>query len=898
MSSSTTLSAEEWLRYMPTAQQQRQELRLVEGAWDHLALLSSLSLLSSKASSGGDLARARKDFAALSQELMHGLAGEALRNRLDDLTTRAQICIDVLVRNLFERTADIGFFATDGALTRYLAEGLPGAEARPQIEARLRSYADKYTVYGGIFLFDTHGVLRASLQPSGSDGALEDASQPSAPARDLAFLRSVIGSDAAYVEHYGRHGFSAQQAQTLVYARRVTHQGQPVGVLCLEFRLADEMPAIFASLQGAPEGGGHAIDAVLALADAQGRILASSDLLQLPVGWRVPEAANGAPADGQVVRHMGRRYLLVARPTQGFQGYGGPGWRGLALLPLDGAFDDAMELSGERAGVAGQAELLSEGLRGIPVRSAAIQSALERSVWNGLLDLEQIGGTEATSRERGFARALLSEIGATARRTARVFSAALEGLYGVATRSLLSDAQSRGLLAMQILDRNLYERANDCRWWALAPQFADTLAAGTADCAASAAVLREINALYTVYSGLVLFDRGGRVVAVSQPAHAHHVGTVLDEPWVARCLQLPSEQSYTVSDYAASRLHADGPTFVYAAAVRAPRQAGDHGRGGEVLGGVGVVWDAGRQLDSILADCAVGLGGRDALAFVDAAGAVVRSAGPAGAGADGGVLPAALEVLRTAPAERMVDVRGHWYGMGVAFGQGYREFRTEDGYEHGLRCVVLRHLCASARHAEAAGAVPAPLAAAAHADPGFALQVATFMAAGHWFGIDAAQVVAAAPDAAVLHAGGARPPFLGLAQIGERVCPVVDMHTLVATTRQAPAVSRQADANRQLIVLRVPLEGARQAEFALRVDALGPMLDVDRRQMQPVPWSAAAGAQEGPSLVDTVLAVPVEGDRPAKRMLCRIGTPWLQQCAAGAAGAAQPLDVAALLAAG
>ncbi len=83
------LKPEQLLRYMPHVQQQRQELRLVEAAWDNLALLSSLSRLSSKASASSDLGRARHDFAALSGEMMQGLSIEALNNVLHDPETQA-----------------------------------------------------------------------------------------------------------------------------------------------------------------------------------------------------------------------------------------------------------------------------------------------------------------------------------------------------------------------------------------------------------------------------------------------------------------------------------------------------------------------------------------------------------------------------------------------------------------------------------------------------------------------------------------------------------------------------------------------------------------------------------------------------------------------------------------
>ncbi|AVS82198.1 chemotaxis protein CheW [Paracidovorax avenae] len=887
MSTSPIASPEEWLRYMPAAQQQQQELRLVESAWDHLSLLSSLSLLSTKASSGSDLARARHDFAALSGELMRGLAGEALRNRLDDLANRAQICIDVLVRNLFERTADIGFLALDGPLSRYLDEGLHGPAERAAIESRLKAYAGKYTVYGNIFLFDAQcrpcACLNGDLPATGV--ALHE--------RDQQFLREVLGSDAAYVEHHAVHGFTGRSMPTLVYAHRVVREGRTVGVLCLEFRLADEMPAIFESLRDTGEGEPSGIDAVLAMVDGEGRVLASGDPLQLPVDWRIPEAGSGAPDAGQVVRHMGRRYLLAVRRTQGFQGYAGPGWRGVAMLPLDGAFEERAKVSDGRAHLAGRSDLLSEELRGIPLRSAAIQSALERSVWNGLLELNQLGagesgGEAAAAREVVFARTLLSEIGATARKTARAFAAALEGLYGVVTQSQLRDAQSRASLAMQILDRNLYERANDCRWWALTPRFAQTLAEGGARCEASAAVLAEINALYTVYACLVLFDRSGRVVAVSRPDRAHHVGTVLDEPWVARCLRLSSEQAYTVSDYVESRFHPGSPTFVYAAAVRSAEDAA-------ALGGVAVVWDAAQQLDSILADCAAGLGEQDLLAFVDAAGTLARAGRTGAAGAQEAVT-VALDALRVAPGERMVSLGGGVYGVGVDQGHGYREFRAQDGYQHGLRCIALRRLCASDDSAGGGGrSVPVPVASAPRREAGSELQLATFLVGEHWFGIGSVHVAAAAQDVAVLQAGRARAPFLGLAQIGERVCPVVDMHSLVADQRGRAGRTGLPPGAHQLIVLRIGLDDGRTGEFALRVDGLGPMLDMDARQLQPVAWPSAAG--QAP-LIDAVLSVPLDGGSAGKRMLCRIGAPWLRQCAAGALGPEPPLDLAALVAGG
>lgn len=842
------LPPEELLRYMPRVQHQRQELRLIEAAWDNLSLLASLSTLSAKASSGGDLAQARNDFAALSQEMMRGLASEALKTALEDLGSRAQVCIDIMVRNLFERTADIGFFATDVVVADYLAQ--PDTEGRGAMEKRLREYADKYTVYDNILLFDMSAQLRACLKaPAAHDAATDSA--------DAAFLAAVASSQVAYTEHYGIHGFCGGTHPSLVYAQPVGQGGKTNGVLCLEFKLADEGDAIFSQVLGEQA---QDLSIVLALVDAQGRVIHSSDVLQLPLDWQVSRAAA---AGTFTLRHLGRKYLAVVRDTHGFQGYAGPGWRGLALLPLDGAFDQEADTDGSVLvdEVARNPHFLSGELSAIPRRSAAIQSALERSVWNGLLELnhQAADGSETSARDTLFAKTLLSEIGATAKKTANAFASTLQDLHKVVMRSMLRDAQSRADLAMQILDRNLYERANDCRWWALTPQFVETLKARTEACPSATAVLQHINSLYTVYACLVLFDGQGKVLAVSQPGQAHHIGETLDEPWVASALRLRTSQDYTVSSYAPSRFYTDESTFVYAAAIRDPQA-----RNGTALGGIGIVWDATGQMQSILDDCAGGMGERDLLAFVDSAGRRLHGVG--------------TDQLRATPpvATGVADLNGRLHGVGLARGSGYREFGTSDGYDHGLRCQALRYLCERQSHRLAAPVVAARQALRIPAE--HLLQLATFSIAGHWLGVNAELIIKAEPDSLVVGGSSARAPLMGFSRIGDKVYPVIDMHSACG---DAPAqAANGVDPTRQMLVLRLPSAAGKVGECVLRVDSLGSLLEVDARQLQVLNMS---GEGKSLAMVDAVVSISTSGtaNRDKTAMLSRISQTWLWHYANG-----------------
>lgn len=860
------------LRYMPSVQRQQNDLRLVEAAWDNLALLSALSRLTSQTSSGSDLGRARKDFSALASEMVHGLAQEALATVVQDLTGKAQVGVDILVRNLFERTADIGFLATDEVLTAYATDTT--SMSRETVEQRLAHYASFYSVYQAIQVFDAQ-LVRVASHPSTGAG------DESLSISDRQFLNTVLQSDSAYTEHYGRVGFFDAHAPSLVYAKRLLADGQPVGVLCLQFRIADELPSIFGVLLD----DGRDSSVVLALLDTEQRVIGASDPLQLPTGWRVGHT------DGQacgVVRHMGREYLMCLREGQPFEGYPGPGWRGLAMVPLDLAFEQTEAHTSPSPlmdEVASHPGFLSGDLKKIPERSTAIQTALERSVWNGLLDINRVELAAGMGEsDIQFAKTLLSEIGSTAQKTARAFANALHDLHRVVTHAVVGDAQHRATMAMQILDRNLYERANDCRWWALTPSLVRALQTPDRFGAEASATLHRINDLYTVYSGIVLFDAQGRVTAVSRSHLAPHLGHSLDEPWVRLALAL-DEGAYTASEWAPTRLQAKGNTFVYAAALRDP---GNH----RVLGGIGLVWHGASQLRSILHDCAAGSAPQHAFMLLDSQGRVAMAHGPSHS--ESHVQQALASTRNLPPGEAIADLGNTLHGVGVSQGVGYREFRLLDGHSHGLRCVALYHLChrlpqardwRSLKVARTSG--PQGLASV--------VRLATFTAGGHWLALPVELVQFAAPDTQILSVAHMRQPLIGMVHLDGHVYPVLDLRCAILGAMAGEAVRRQVDVTRQLMVVRVPVGNAQHTEMALRADALTAIVEVAATSLQKMSHGASVTG-----MIDHVVGVNMEapsrpgGDPGVQALLMVLSRTWLQQCARGAMHATAPQDLQAL----
>jgi chemotaxis signal transduction protein len=104
----------------------------------------------------------REAFQRLTGNLLNHLSKETRRKAVTDLRAKAQIGIDILVRNLFERTADIGFLSADDDVREFL---LHTDRPRSVLENRFREYVEKYSVYSDIVLFDRDGKIRARLAP-------------------------------------------------------------------------------------------------------------------------------------------------------------------------------------------------------------------------------------------------------------------------------------------------------------------------------------------------------------------------------------------------------------------------------------------------------------------------------------------------------------------------------------------------------------------------------------------------------------------------------------------------------------------------------------------------------------------------------------------------------------
>lgn len=803
-------------QFMRGLYENQRKLHEIKSAYDNLALLGQLLC------AGTDITGMRTDFNELAGVLINQLTQELRKKAVLSLGSSARVAIDILIRNLFERTADIGFLATDSDIRSFaeaVAHDPAVAEDRNRVgvlHTRFSEYVRKYSVYHNIILLAPDGRVLVQFDNKNPVIACDDP-----------LIGASLNTDQPYVETFRATGLLPNEASPLIYSCRVmsVDGSHPVGVLCLCFRFQDECQRIFRGLVTEDDW------TVVTILTPDGRVIASSDIYQFPVGAQMDP---GVGEECRIMRFAGREYLATTRETQGYQGYAGPGWLGQALSPLNHVFEMAVAHELEQVpepildGVLETTTLFSSELRDTPVRATSIKRELDRAVWNGNIWLTLDNHSLNTS----FAKVLLREIGSTGMRTLNVFSESTTHLYETVVSSVLYDCSSQAALAMDIMDRNLYERANDCRWWALTSAFGDILHGDMSEDSLQRGrltkILRTINGLYTVYSNLLIFDASARIVAVSNPGYADLIGQTLQTDWVRQTLGLPDTQSYCVSSFTPSHLYANHPTYVYSAAIREP------GNGNTPVGGIAIVFDSTPQFAAML---------QDALPRKED-GAIAEGAFAVFAEQDGRIIASTDAMLESGMRldisreffdlangqgySNIIVFRDRYYAVGSRMSAGYREYKGDgDDYRNNVVALVLVPLSERVLEPEDRQSLrcirPDSYAVQPAGDED-AVEIATFYIGSDWYGVQSNCVLEAIEGQAVIRIPGMPIWVRGWVMHNGQAIMVFDLSGFLPE-------SSQTGKSKQIVVIKVP---GHQTRYGMLVDELGEIPEIASARIEPL----------------------------------------------------------------
>src|ERR1700761_4464825 len=251
--------------------------------------------------------------------LMSSIAQMADRSRGERMVDLSLNAIELIDRNLYERTCDVRWWATDSAVVDCAAQ--PGAAARAHAAERLAVILGAYTVYLDLWLCDLDGNVLANGRADKFNAKGHNVAGTKW-FRDARGLRSGDDYVAGDVERQPLLG----DAQVATYCASVRAEGKangkPLGVLAIHFDWESQARAI---VQGVRVG--DADRARVLLVDSNFRVIASSDGHGL-LTERIPLSLDGKRSG---FYHERSGALVAFHATPGYETYKGLGWFGVIL---------------------------------------------------------------------------------------------------------------------------------------------------------------------------------------------------------------------------------------------------------------------------------------------------------------------------------------------------------------------------------------------------------------------------------------------------------------------------------------------------------------------------------------------------------------------------------------
>lgn len=246
-----------------------------------------------------------------------GLVAHIRGTRLADLSLNM---IEIIDRNLYERSCDVRWWATDSAVVDCAADPTP--ERSQFCSKRLDVILGAYTVYLDIWVCDTAGQVLASGRTSKYPAVRSLNVSKEQWFRDAMQTRN--GGDFAVADIAVNNALDRRTVATYATAIRAggENNGRPIGVLAIFFDWQTQAQAVVDGVRLSEE---ERTRTRCLLLNAQGKVIAASD------GRDVLSETFPLETKGQNMGNYSDRHgnMVGFALTPGYETYQGLGWYGV-----------------------------------------------------------------------------------------------------------------------------------------------------------------------------------------------------------------------------------------------------------------------------------------------------------------------------------------------------------------------------------------------------------------------------------------------------------------------------------------------------------------------------------------------------------------------------------------
>ncbi|SFM29813.1 PDC sensor domain-containing protein [Methanolobus profundi] len=467
---------------------------------------------------------------------------------------------------------------------------------------RLEDIKSSYTLYRDLVIADPEGYIIAnsnSLRRSEVLGLKVDDEEWFARALKTRNGTEYVAQDICPSR--------VEDQLSLVYSTAVrensNENGNVIGAMGIYFDLQGEASIILSEFMPLTPTGTIQDGCYSMFTTSDGRIIASTDedMLEVEKKAHIPRN-NRALADGeQVNTYMafeGVDSAIFSSRTDGYLEYRGLGWSSHVILPKSHIF--ANNVHADEYDI-GSKELMNSNIN--PEINKQTYTKIQND--KNEIQLTSLNGTIYASKmgERGDQlEPIFKQITRSSNLITSKMEDLLEEMAAVELQLNLKTLENFSKQAIDLIDRNLFERAADIRWWSTDEYFWKALLNPSEERFRKASErLKVINGSYTMYRNLVLADANGIIRACSNTELMGELSEldVSGHIWFQKGGHTSRSNQYAVQDVMDSPLEKDKErSLIYAGGVR---RNGD--REGETIGVLGVLFDWDTEARTILKTC-------------------------------------------------------------------------------------------------------------------------------------------------------------------------------------------------------------------------------------------------------------------------------------------------------
>jgi hypothetical protein len=467
---------------------------------------------------------------------------------------------------------------------------------------RLEDINNSYTLYRDLIIAGRDGYVIAN-----SNKARRDMVLGLNVNGEKWFQRALMTKNGAEYFALDITPSSVEDQLSLVYSTAVRENsdenGKTIGAMGVFFDFQGEAGIILEEYMPRDERENIVDGCYSMFTNRAGEVIASSDETILKVGEsaHIPKRNRQLGSGERVSSYMvfeGIDSAVFSAKTDGYLDYKGLEWSSHVIIPKDYIFNTTV--FSETLGISPE-ELMSSKI--IPeinkqtyLKVQDDKESIQLISLNGIVFASKLG-------KRG---AALGPIFNQITRTGDFVTSRMEDLLKeMALGELdlnLKALENFSKQAIDLIDRNLFERSADIRWWSTDQYFWKALMNPSEEYFRKAGErLKVINGSYTMYRNLVLADSRGEIVACSRTEMRNELKkiNVSDQYWFQQGMRTPRSSEYAVQDVAKSNLEkTKDRSLIYSGGVRS-----DGAREGESIGVLGILFDWDTEAQKILCTC-------------------------------------------------------------------------------------------------------------------------------------------------------------------------------------------------------------------------------------------------------------------------------------------------------